>query len=346
MKDLLLSVENLRKYFPVKRSLFGKPDYIRAVDGVSFQVSKGETLGVVGESGSGKTTLGMMVLKLIEPTSGKIFFEGVEIQNMKRNEVKKFRKRVGIVLQDPLASLNPRMTVRGTLSRPLIIHGVKSREEVERRTVNMLEKVGLGREHLDRYPHELSGGQQQRVSIARAIMLNPALVVSDEPTSSLDVSVQSQILNLLLRLQMEFSLTNLFITHDLVTVRHISDRIAVMYSGNIMEIAETDEMFKNTMHPYTVTLLSATPIPNPEAKYVKSFAASGEPASLINPPSGCRFHPRCRYATKDCMSKEPPLLEVEKTHYVACHRSSELDLSSYVREFWRIIQGAKADLEI
>ena len=343
MGKILLEVEDLKKHFPVKKGLFSKPAYIRAVDGVSFQVKKGETLGVVGESGSGKTTLGLMVLKLIEPTSGKIYFDGVEIASMKGGEFKKLRKRMGIVFQDPSASLNPRMTVRETLRRPLIIHGIKNR--VEERILNMLEKVGLGREHLDRYPHQLSGGQQQRVAIARAIILNPDLVVLDEPTSSLDVSVQAQILNLLLKLQKEFNLTYLFITHDLVTVRHISDRIVVMYLGKIMEVAGTDELFKNTMHPYTVALLSAAPIPNPEAKYAKRFIIGGEPPSPINPPLGCRFQPRCSYATKECESQEPRLLEVEKNHYVACHRTRELDLSGYTKEIWRIMEGSKAELE-
>lgn len=341
MGRILLNIEEFKKYFPVKGDLFSEPAYIRAVDGVSFQVEKGETFGIVGESGSGKTTLGLMVLKLIEPTSGKIYFDGVEITSIKGREFKKLRKHMGVVFQDPSSSLNPRMTVRGTLRRPLAIHGVKRGEEIEKRILSMLEKVGLGREHLDRYPHELSGGQQQRVAIARAMILNPDLVVHDEPTSSLDVSVQSQILNLLLRLQSEFNLTYLFITHDLVTVRHVSDRIAVMYLGKIVEIAETDELFKNTMHPYTVALLSAAPIPNPEVKSVKRFIVGGEPPSPINPPSGCRFHPRCRYTTTGCISQEPRLLEVEKNHYVACHKSRELDLSSYTRDLWRIMEETK-----
>lgn len=345
MDRLLLKVEDLKKYFPVKKGLFSKPNYIRAVDGVSLQVERDETLGVVGESGSGKTTLGMMILRLIEPTSGKIYFDGVEITNMKEKEFKKLRKRMGIVFQDPSASLNPRMTVRETLRRPLAVHGIKKREEIEKRILDMLEKVGLGKEHLDRYPHELSGGQQQRVAIARAIMLNPDLVVLDEPTSSLDVSVQSQILNLLLRLQSKFNLTYLFITHDLLVVRHISDRIAVMYLGKIVEIAETDELFKNTMHPYTVALLSAAPIPNPEAKSAKRFIVTGEPPSPINPPRGCKFHPRCPYAREKCRKEEPRLVEVRKNHYVACHRARELNLSSYTRKLWKIMEGSKAELE-
>ena len=342
MNDPLIKVEDIKKYFPVKKGFLKKPDFLRAVDGVSFQVERGETFGIVGESGSGKTTLGMLIIKLIEPTSGKINFDCMEITNMKRSAFKKFRGRMGIVFQDPSASLNPRMTVRETLRRPLIIHGIKKREEIEERIITMLQKIGLGKEHLDRYPHQLSGGQQQRVAITRAIILHPDLVILDEPTSSLDVSVQSQILNLLLNLQEEFKLTYLFITHDLVTIRHVSDRIAVMYLGNIVEIAETDELYENTMHPYTTALLSAAPIPNPEVKSVKRFIVTGEPPSPIKPPPGCNFHPRCNYATDKCMSRKPQLLELEKNHYVACHRASELNLSSYTREIWRVMEGTKA----
>lgn len=345
MDNPILIVEDIRKYFPVKGGFLRKPDQLRAVDGVSFKVYRGETFGIVGESGSGKTTLGRIVLKLIEPTSGKIYFDGNEITSMRGAAVNKLRRRMGMVFQDPSASLNPRMTVSGTLRRPLLIHGTKNREEIDERIIKMLDKVGLGREHLDRYPHQLSGGQQQRVAVARAIILNPDLVVLDEPTSSLDVSVQAQILNLLITLQSEFDLTYLFISHDLVTVRHVSDRIAVMYLGKMVEIAETDELFKNTKHPYTVSLLSAAPIPNPEVKSVKRYIVTGEPPSPINPPLGCSFHPRCRYATEECRSREPPLLEVEKNHYVACHRSHELDLSSYTRDLWKIMEGTKAELE-
>lgn len=345
MSAPLLKLENIMKYFPVKTGFLKKPDRIRAVDGVSINIDKGETFGLVGESGSGKTTLAKLILRLIDPTSGKIYFHNLETIMMKRRELNKLRKQMGIVFQDPSASLNPRMTTRDILRRPLVIHSVKNREEIDERILGMLEKVGLGREHLERYPHQLSGGQQQRVAIARAIILNPDLVVHDEPTSSLDVSVQSQILNLLLRLQSELNLTYLFITHDLVTVRHVSDRIAVMYAGKVVEVAGTDELFKNTQHPYTVTLLSAAPIPDPEIKSVERFIGVGEPPSLINPPSGCKFHPRCEYAIEECMSQEPTLHEVEKNHYVACHRAHELDLSSYTIDIWRIMEGTHAKLE-
>ncbi|MEM3699687.1 MAG: ABC transporter ATP-binding protein [Candidatus Bathyarchaeia archaeon] len=335
----MLNVEDLKKYFLIKRGILAKPSYIKAVDGISFYVNKSETLGLVGESGSGKTTVGLLVLRLIDPTSGKIFFDGVNIAEKSQKELMKFRKRMSIVFQDPLSSLNPRMTVKETLKRPLITHGIKIDEERTARIIEILKMVGLGEEHLGRYPHELSGGQQQRVAVARAIILNPDLVVLDEPTSSLDVSVQAQILNLLLKLQRELNLTYLFITHDLVTVRHVSDRIAVMYLGKIVEVAETDELFSNTMHPYTAALLSAAPIPKPEAKNVERFVVSGEPPSPINPPTGCRFHPRCRYATEKCLKEEPQLIDVGKNHTVACHRAKEIDISSYARKLWEILMA-------
>jgi len=340
MENPLLKVEELKKYFPIKKGLFSKPSYVKAVDGISFYVNKGETLGLVGESGSGKTTVGLLILRLIEPTSGRIFFASENIAEMSQREMMKFRRRMSIVFQDPLSSLNPRMKVKEMLKRPLVLHGIKNEEDIITRIIKILEMVGLGREHLDRYPHELSGGQQQRVAVARAIILNPDLVVHDEPTSSLDVSVQAQILNLLLKLQRELNLTYLFITHDLVMVRHVSDRVAVMYLGKIVEVAETDELFSNTMHPYTAALLSAAPIPRPEAKDVKRFVVSGEPPSPINPPLGCRFHPRCTYVTEKCRKEEPQLIDLGKNHLVACHRAEEIDISSYSRELWKIMTKA------
>ena len=342
MVKSLLVVEGLKKYFPVKRGFLRKPDWIRAVDGVTFQVFKGETLGIVGESGSGKTTLAKLILRLIDPTEGKIYFDGVDLVSIGKKELKKFRRRMGIVFQDPSASLNPRMSIEETLKRPLIVHGIKDSEEVRKRVLDILEKVGLGKEHLKKYPHQLSGGQQQRVAIARAIILNPDLVILDEPTSSLDVSIQAQILNLLIKLQRDFNLTYIFISHDLLTVRYISDRIAVMYLGKLVEIADADELFYNTKHPYTATLLSAAPIPNPEIRYVKRFSfIRGEPPSPINPPPGCRFHPRCPYATSKCKAEEPVLRDIGRNHYVACHRAEELDLSEYTRSLWRIITESR-----
>lgn len=337
-KDLLLRVNNLKKYFPVKRGFFKKILHIKAVDDVSFNVSKGETLGIVGESGSGKSTLGLMILKLIKPTSGKIFFKNIEITGMNERKFRKFRRHMGVVFQDPSASLNPRMTVREILKRPLVIHGIKEGKEVDRRIIDILEKVGLGEEHLDRYPHEFSGGQQQRIAIARAIILNPELLVLDEPTSALDVSVQAQILNLLLKLQREFNLTYLFISHDLTVVRHMSDRIAVMYLGKIVELTDTDELFSNAMHPYTAALLSAVPLPVPEAREVKRLMVTGEPPSPINLPKGCRFRPRCIYFSEECKLQEPQLIEVKRNHFVACHRAGEIDVSNYVRELWTAIK--------
>jgi len=337
VENALLKVRELKKYFPVKKGFFSKTSYIKAVDGINFHVNKGETLGIVGESGSGKSTVGLLVLRLIEPTSGQVFFASENITRIPQSDIKKFRKRMGIVFQDPLSSLNPRMTIKETLKRPLVLHGIKNENEIAQRTTQILNMVGLGKEHLDRYPHELSGGQQQRVAVARAIVLNPELVVLDEPTSSLDVSVQAQILNLLLQLQRELNLTYLFITHDLVTVRHMSDRVAVMYLGKIVETTQTEELFNNTLHPYTAALLSAAPIPKLETKKVKRFVVSGEIPSPINPPSGCRFHPRCEYANEECKTKEPQLIDLGKNHSVACHRAEEIDVSSYSREIWKII---------
>jgi peptide/nickel transport system ATP-binding protein len=322
----------LKKYFEFKKGIFSKPQYIRAVDGVSFSVNKGTTLGVVGESGSGKTTLGLTILRLIEPTSGIILFNGRDIMHLNKDELKWFRRSTGIVFQDPYSSLNPRMRVKEILERPLKIHtdyDEKTRSEI---IVKTLEEVGLSEEHLMRYPHELSGGQQQRVAIARAIILKPLLVVLDEPTSSLDVSVQAQILNLLLDLQSKHELTYIFITHDLLTARHISDYIMVMYAGKVVEYSTTREVFTNTKHPYTLSLLSSIPIPDPKLKSRRRIEITGEPPSPLNPPKGCRFHPRCPYAIEMCKLKEPGLLEYSKEHFVACHRASELDFTELLKD--------------
>lgn len=322
----------MKKYFEFKKGIFSKPQYIRAVDGVSFSVNKGTTLGVVGESGSGKTTLGLTILRLIEPTSGIILFNGRDIMHLSRDELKWFRRSTGIVFQDPYSSLNPRMRVKEILERPLKIHtdyDEKTRSEI---IVKTLEEVGLSEEHLMRYPHELSGGQQQRVAIARAIILKPLLVVLDEPTSSLDVSVQAQILNLLLDLQSKHDLTYIFITHDLLTARHISDYIMVMYAGKVVEYSTTREIFTNTKHPYTLSLLSSIPIPDPKLKSRRRIEITGEPPSPLNPPKGCRFHPRCPYAIEMCKLKEPELLEYSKEHFVACHRASELNFTELLKD--------------
>jgi oligopeptide/dipeptide ABC transporter ATP-binding protein len=325
-------VKDLKKYFKVKRGLFSRPLYIRAVDGVSFTVERGTTLGVVGESGSGKSTLGLTILRLLEPTSGTILFNGRDVLKLDKKGLKWFRRSMGIVFQDPYSSLNPRMRVKDILERPLKIHtdyDEKTRLEV---IVKTLEEVGLSEEHLMRYPHELSGGQQQRVAIARAIILRPLLVVLDEPTSSLDVSVQAQILNLLLDLQSKHGLAYIFITHDLLTAKHVSDKVLVMYSGKAVEYASAKDIFSNPLHPYTATLFSSIPLPNPKLRNRRRIEVKGEPPSLLNPPSGCRFHPRCPYAIETCRVEEPKLMRVEGEHYVACHRAGELDFSTVLAD--------------
>jgi len=337
--DKVLVVRDLRKYFPVSGGFFRRPRYVRAVDGVSFDVAKGETLGLVGESGCGKSTLAMLVMRLIEPTGGRIIFKGVDITALDEERLKEVRRDMGIVFQDPYSSLNPRMTVFQALSRPLVLHGVRDKAEVRRRVIEMLELVGLGEEFLERYPHQLSGGQLQRVAIARAIILNPTLTIFDEPTSSLDVSVQSQILNLILDLQRRLGLTYIFISHDLMTVRHVSDRIAVMYLGKIVEMGDADEVFHSPLHPYTAALITSFPLPNPRLKGVRRLQIRGEVPSAINPPPGCRFHTRCPYATSRCRKEEPRLMDVGHGHMVACHRYGEIDVAKHVREFWRAYGG-------
>jgi len=309
---------HLKKYFPVRRFIFSK-DYVKAVDDVTFEIFKGETFGVVGESGSGKTTLGRTILKLIEPTDGSIFFEGKDITKMDKKELMEFRRKSQMVFQDPYSSLNPRMTIFNIIMEGPITHKMKVGNP-EDFVVSLLEKVGLKREHLHRYPHEFSGGQRQRIAIARALALNPEFIVLDEPTSALDVSVQAQILEMLKDLQREFNLTYMFISHDLSVVKYMSNRIAVMYLGKIVEIAGSDELFEKPLHPYTRVLLSAIPIPDPEIARTKKLKEEiiGEPPSPINPPPGCRFHTRCPYAMPICKYKEPPFLEAEPNHWVAC----------------------------
>ena len=316
--EKMIEVKNLYKYFPVRQLLFTK-DYVKAVDGVSFSIFKGETFGLVGESGSGKTTIGRLILRLIEPTAGEIYFNGKNVLDLKGEELREFRRAAQMVFQDPFSSLDPRMTIFQIIMEGPLTHGIDVGNP-EEFVVNLLEKVGLKREHLYRYPHEFSGGQRQRIAIARALAVNPRFIVLDEPTSALDVSVQAQILEMLRDLQREFGFTYLFISHDLAVVKYMSRRIAVMYLGKLMEIAGAEELFEKPLHPYTITLLSAIPIPDPEIarRKKKKIKVTGEPPSPINPPPGCRFHTRCPFAMPICKVMEPPMIEVEKDHFVAC----------------------------
>ena len=318
MPEKLLEVRNLKKYFPIKGGVFSKVvGYVYAVDGVSFFLNKGETLGLVGESGCGKTTTGRLILRLIELTAGQIKFEGQDIANVTKPEMRALRRNMQIIFQDPYASLNPRMTVEKIVGEPLKIHRVAKGKEIAERVAALLEKVGLHSDHLRRYPHEFSGGQRQRIGIARALALNPKMIVADEPVSALDVSIQAQVINLLQDLKREFELSYVFIAHDLRVIEYISDRVAVMYLGKIVELAESEELYRNPKHPYTQALLSAVPIPNPR-NTKKRQILEGDVPSPINPPSGCHFHTRCIYRTAECARFEPGFSDIGGGHYVAC----------------------------
>jgi len=319
----LIEVKNLKQYFRVGGSFF-RPVYVKAVDDVSFHIDKGETLGLVGESGCGKTTTGRTILRLYEPTGGQIIYDGTDITKV---DMLPYRRKMQIVFQDPYASLDPRMTVGDIVGEAIDIHKLaKDKHERKERIYAMLERVGLNSEHANRYPHEFSGGQRQRIGIARALAVDPEFIVCDEPISALDVSIQAQIINMFEELQEELGLTYLFIAHDLNVVRHISNRIGVMYLGKLVELAESDELTFHSLHPYTKSLISAIPIPDPvESRSKKRIVLEGDVPSPLNPPSGCRFRTRCPYATEICAEQEPEFREVASGHHVACHHVDKIN---------------------
>ena len=318
-KEILLSIKDIKKWFPVDDKLFGKPtSFVKAVDGVSFDVYRGEVLGLVGESGCGKTTISRSILGLTEPTSGSIIFDGKELMGMKKKELRRMRSDMQIVFQDPYSSLSPRMRIADTISEPMEIQKKGTRKERRKRVEELLEIVGLEKSFADRYPHEFSGGQRQRIGIARVLAADPKFMICDEPVSALDVSVRSQILNLLIELKQDFGLTMLFISHDLSVVEYICDRIIVMYLGKVMEIAERDDLYRNPSHPYTQALLSAIPIPDPTLKKER-ILLEGDTPSPVDPPAGCRFCTRCGRAQEICRTEAPELKEIEAGHLVACH---------------------------
>jgi oligopeptide/dipeptide ABC transporter ATP-binding protein len=328
--NTFINIDNLKKYYFIDKGIIKKKSYsVKAVDGISLTINKGETFGLVGESGSGKSTIARLLLNFTKPTENSIYFEGINIFENDKQTMKNLRKKIGIVFQDPASSLNPRSTIYESLRRPLEINGVSSKEtdELIKQTIGL---VNFGEELLTRYPHQLSGGQQQRVSIARSIILNPEFLVLDEPTSALDVSVQSQILNLLLDIQKKKDITYLFISHNLSVVRYISDRIGVMYLGQLMEVGSVDKVYRNARHPYTVGLLTSEPIYHPKDRGREKLVLDGEPPSLMNPPIGCRLTTRCPYKKEICDEENPELRYIEQDHMVACHFADELDFSKYL----------------
>jgi peptide/nickel transport system ATP-binding protein/oligopeptide transport system ATP-binding protein len=325
----LLDARNIVKHYPILGGvLMRQIASVKAVDGVSLTIKEGETVGLVGESGCGKTTFGRTILRLEEPTAGEIVFQGRSILGNSRNQMQALRREMQIIFQDPFSSLNPRKTVGQIIGEPLLVHGVKDRRERDRRVLELLEVVGLRKEQMRRYPHQFSGGQRQRIGVARALALKPKLVVCDEAVSALDVSIQAQVINLLKDLQRDFGLTYLFISHDLSVVEHVSDRVAVMYLGKIVELAPADALYREPLHPYTQALLSAVPIPDPSLQRPGRIILKGDVPSPIDPPSGCRFHPRCRYAQAVCSQDEPSLDEVRPGHRAACHFAGSVGRSN------------------
>ncbi len=317
----LVQVRNLKKYFPVSRQLFStQRRFIKAVDDVSFDVFEGETLGLVGETGCGKTTVARTILQLYRPTSGQVLFDGVDLASLQENDLRKMRSRMQMIFQDPYASLNPRMTVGAIIAAPLDVHTKLDQKEKRERVQELLKLVGLNPDFVNRYPHEFSGGQRQRIGIARALALNPDLVICDEPISSLDVSIQAQVVNLLEELQNRLGLTYIFVAHDLSMVRHISDRMVVMYLGKVMELADRNEIYLHPSHPYTRALMSAVPIPDPDkARNRKRIILKGDIPSPLNPPQGCNFNTRCPIAVERCFKEDPDYREIKPDHWVACH---------------------------
>lgn len=319
MSEPLLKVENLKKYYPVKGGVLGQEsETVKAVDGVNFSIYEGETLGIVGESGCGKSTTGRMLMRLIEPTEGRVVFAGRDLTGLSKHEMRKMRKNMQMIFQDPFASLNPRHTIGKIIEEPLIVHRMGSKKEREKRVEELLEVVGLSAYHAKRYPHQFSGGQRQRIGIARALAVQPKLIIADEPVSALDVSVQSQVLNLLQDLQAQFQLTFLFIAHDLSVVRHFSDRVGVMYLGKIVELADSDALYEDPKHPYTKALLSAVPIPDPDRRSER-IILTGDVPNPAHPPAGCAFHNRCPVASDICKTKKPELRKIEDGRRVSCH---------------------------
>lgn len=328
-EQVLLEVKNLKKYFEISQGMFKDKIIVRAVDDVSFSVKKGETFALVGESGCGKSTTGRTILRLMEPTEGSVFFDGKDIAPLSYNEMRTLRKRMQMVFQDPYASLNPKKTIRQILMEPLRIHNKFDKAERTEKIINMLNIIGLSEFHLDRYPHEFSGGQRQRIGIARAVILQPDFIIADEPVSALDVSVQSQVINLMLDLQKEFGLTYLFISHDLSVVQHMTDRVAVMYLGKIVEIADTEDLFHQPKHPYTQALISAVPVAHP-SEVKERIILQGDVPSPANPPSGCTFHTRCPYAMEICKTVAPEPIDFENGHTVNCHLYTNKEAEKHV----------------